>query len=142
MRSTASLLSASTNPNSPVEGFQPTYYPGTPNAAEAQPISLGVAQESTIQLSLTAARLARVTGSVRDSQDRPVSPAQVTMWTRAADLSTPFSVAPGGNISVTTAADGSFAFSGVVPGEYALEVRIACPAPSVRRRRRSMGRCH
>ncbi len=45
VRSTASLLSASTNPNSPVEGFQPTYYPGTPNAAEAQPISLGVARK-------------------------------------------------------------------------------------------------
>jgi len=126
-RTASSLPGVSTNPNDPVVGFQPTFYPGTPNAAEAQPISLGVAQETTIQLSLTAARLARVTGTVRDSQDRPVYPAQVTMWTRLADLSTPFSVAPGGNTSVTTAADGSFAFSGVVPGEYALEVRNRVP---------------
>ena len=127
MRPLASLINASANPNSPVDGFQPTFFPGTVNAAEAQPISLGIAQEVTIQLALMPARLVRVTGTVRDSQDRPVFPAQVTLWTRSADLSTPFSVAPGGNTAVSTAADGSFAFAAVLPGEYSLEVRNRVP---------------
>jgi protocatechuate 3,4-dioxygenase beta subunit len=127
VRPIASLIGASTNPNSPIDGFQPTYFPGTPNAAEAQPISLGIAQEVTIQLALTPARLVTVSGMVRDSQDRPVFPAQVTLWTRTADLSTPFSVAPGGNTAVSTAADGTFAFAATLPGEYSLEVRNRVP---------------
>jgi protocatechuate 3,4-dioxygenase beta subunit len=126
LRSIASLYGAPPNPNSFLEGFQPTYYPGTPSAAEAQPISLGVGQERNIQLTLTGARLVQVTGVVRDSQDRPIF-AQVQMWTRMADLSTPFSVMPGGSTSVTTNADGSFAFQGVLPGEYVLEVRNRVP---------------
>lgn len=126
LRSMASLTGAQPNPHTTLEGFQPAYYPGTPNVAEAQPISLGVGQERNIQLALTGARLVQVTGVVRDSQDRPIR-AQVQMWTRMADLSTPFSVAPGGSTSVTTNADGSFAFQGVLPGEYVLEVRNRVP---------------
>ncbi len=126
LRSIASLTGAAPNPNSFLEGFQPTYYPGTPSAAEAQPITLGVGQERNIQLALTGARLVQVSGVVRDSQDRPIF-AQVQMWTRMADLSTPFSVSPGGSTSVTTNADGSFAFQGVLPGEYVLEVRNRVP---------------
>ena len=127
VRSMASLIGASTNPNNPVDGFQPTFYPGTPNAAEAQPITLGIGQETTIQLSLTPTRLVRVSGTVRDSQDRPVFPAQVQMWVRQADLSTPFSVASGGSATVTTAADGSFAFAAVLAGDYVLDVRNRVP---------------
>ena len=126
LRSIASLTGAQPNPHTTLEGFQPTYYPGTPNVAEAQPISLGVAQETNIQLTLMGARLVRVTGIVHDSQNRPVR-AQVQMWTRTTGLSTTFSVAPGGSTSVTTGADGSFAFEGVLPGEYALEARNRIP---------------
>ncbi len=126
LRSIASLTGAAPNPSSFLEGFQPTYYPGTPSAADAQSISLGVGQERSIQIAGAGARLVQVSGVVRDSQDRPIA-AQVQMWTRMADLSTPFSVQPGGSTSVTTSADGSFAFQGVLPGEYVLEVRNRVP---------------
>ncbi len=127
VRQAVSQPGASTNPNQPMEGFQPTFFPSTPNAAEAQPITLGIAQETNIQIALTATRLVRVTGTVRDAQDRPAFPAQVTLWTRMTDFSAPFSVGEGGNTSVTTTTDGSFSFSGVVPGEYSLEVRNRVP---------------
>ena len=126
VRSMANVIGASANPNNPVDGFQPTFYPGTPNAAEAQAITLAIGQETTIQWSLTPARLVRVSGTVRDSMDRPIV-AQVQMWVRQADLSTPFSVAPGGSTTVTTAADGSFSFAAVLAGDYVLEVRNRVP---------------
>ena len=49
------------------DGYPPTFYPGTPNVNQAQVITLGVGEEVSIQISLTAVRLSRVSGTVRDS---------------------------------------------------------------------------
>ena len=119
-RTMANTSDVSISPNDSVEGFRTTFYPGTPNAAEAQPVSLAIGQEATIQFALIPARLVRVSGTVFDSQGRPVYPAEVQMWTRIGDM---FTTAPGGSTTVVTRADGSFAFAGVVPGDYAVQVR-------------------
>ena len=119
-RTMANTSDVSISPNDPVEGFRTTFYPGTPNAAEAQPVSLAIGQEATIQFALMPARLVRVSGTVLDSQGRPIYPAEVQMWTRIGDM---FTTAPGGSTSVITRADGSFAFAGIVPGDYAVQVR-------------------
>ena len=49
------------NANDASEGYAPTYYPGTPNPAEAELLTLGLTQEMSIQLTLQAART-RISG--------------------------------------------------------------------------------
>ncbi|HEY7443492.1 MAG TPA: carboxypeptidase-like regulatory domain-containing protein, partial [Vicinamibacterales bacterium] len=50
-------------------GYAPTYYPGTTTAAEAQRITVGVAEEVPgISFSLTPVRLSRISGTAVDSQ--------------------------------------------------------------------------
>jgi len=124
LRSAASYPGSSTNPNNPLEGFQQTFYPGTANAADAHPISLGIGVETHIQIGLMPTRLVRVSGTIRDSQDRPLFPAQVTLWSKRGGM---FSVGAGGSTSATSTADGSFTFAGVAAGEYALQVSNRIP---------------
>ena len=98
----------------PSEGYPPTFYPGTPNAAEAQPITIGIGEEVNIQFGLTVAQLARISGTVRDSEGRPVS-GQVILLPRQGQLTV-------SNFS-QVGPDGSFVVSGVPAGEYSLEAR-------------------
>jgi hypothetical protein len=70
------------NVNDVAEGFPPIYYPGTASAEQAQPITLAVGEEVSIQFSLIPARLARVSGIVVDSAGRPASGAQLQLTTR------------------------------------------------------------
>ena len=49
-----------------VTGFAPTYYPGTPVAAEAQPIEVVAGAEVVADVSLVAARLTSISGVVVD----------------------------------------------------------------------------
>jgi protocatechuate 3,4-dioxygenase beta subunit len=113
---TLSVLTTAPNPNDVTEGFAPTFYPGTLNSNEAQPITLGVGEEKSVQFSLTAARMARVGGTVTTSEGRPAAGAQIIMLGRqgAISISTIATVAP----------DGKFSSNGVAPGEYSLEVRL------------------
>src|SRR5438132_3074439 len=53
-------------------GYAPTYYPGTPSIAEAQRITIGVGQTlNEIDLALTPAGTARITGMAVDSSGTP-----------------------------------------------------------------------
>lgn len=114
---TAVLASpAGGNVSDVVEGFPPTYYPGTAKAEEAQTIAVGVGEEISLQFSLVAARLSRVSGVVVDSSGRPAGGAQVQVLTRQGSS---FAMSGGGSVT----ADGTFSIGGVVPGEHSLEVR-------------------
>ena len=115
VRSASALTIATPNPNDSNEGFPPTFYPGTLNANEAQSIPLGIGEEKSIQLSLVASRLSRLSGTIMTSEGRPAAGAQVILLSRQSSLSI-------STISMV-AADGKFAASGVAPGEYSLEVR-------------------
>ena len=54
-------------------GYAPTYFPGTPNMAEAQKVTVGLGQMvSDINMALIQTRTARVTGVAVDSQGRPL----------------------------------------------------------------------
>jgi protocatechuate 3,4-dioxygenase beta subunit len=105
-----------TNANDSNEGFSPTFYPGTVSANEAQAVSVGVGEERSVQFAMVAARLARIAGTVVDSEGRPASGAQLIVLSRQ-----------GGGISGSgtgsVSADGSFAISGIAPGEHSIEVR-------------------
>jgi len=104
------------NANDSNEGFSPTFYPGTVSAAEAQAVAVAVGEERSVQFAMVAARMARIAGTVVDSEGRPASGAQLIVMSRQ-----------GGGISTsgagTVSADGSFALSGIAPGEHSVEVR-------------------
>ncbi|HZM96896.1 MAG TPA: carboxypeptidase regulatory-like domain-containing protein [Vicinamibacterales bacterium] len=104
------------NANDSNEGFSPTFYPGTVSANEAQAVAVGVAEERSVQFAMVAARMARIAGTVVDSEGRPASGAQLIVISRQ-----------GGGISSSAvgsvSTDGSFAISGIAPGEHSVEVR-------------------
>jgi hypothetical protein len=98
------------------EGFSPTYYPGTISSAEAQPISIGVAQETSVQFAMVASRLSRISGRAVDSQGRPAAGTQITLVTTTGNGTSSSGVG-------AVAPDGSFSVGGVSPGEHTLQFR-------------------
>ena len=105
------------------EGFSPTFYPGTINPAEAQAITVGVGDETAVQLALIPSRLLRISGAVVDSEGRPAAGAGLSLVTRTG--TSMFSSGVG-----TVGADGSFSIGGVPPGEHSIDVRPV-PRPGV-----------
>ena len=91
----------------------PTYYPGTLNAAEAQTISLGRGQETSVQFTRLTGRVATVSGRLVSSTGQP-GVAMVTTLTSASGQST---------ISSGVSLDGAFEFKGVIPGDYRLSAQ-------------------
>ncbi|MGE3276538.1 MAG: carboxypeptidase regulatory-like domain-containing protein [Vicinamibacterales bacterium] len=107
-----------TDPAGEPTGYAPTYYPGTPNMAEAQRVTVGVGQElSTVSFSLVATRLVRVSGSVVTSQGTPgqgvvtLSPAEGGTGMRM-EMNA-------GRVDQT----GHFEIDNVAPGRYLLQTR-------------------
>ena len=110
-------LPGATNPNDTNEGFSPTFYPGTISAGEAQAISIAAGEERSVQFAMVAARMSRISGTVMTSDGRPATGAQLIVVTRSGG--TAMSSSGMGNV----AADGSFAVSGIAPGDHSIEVR-------------------
>jgi hypothetical protein len=98
------------------DGFALTYHPGTINAADAQTITVSIAEETHVEFALSSARLSRVTGTAVDSQGRPAAGSFVNVVTRQGNG---ISSSGGGQV----APDGSFTLNGIAPGEYSLEIR-------------------
>jgi len=110
------------NMNSPMEstddrsGYAPTYFPNTPNIAEAQRITLAVGQTLTdLNMSLIPTKLARISGTAVDSQGRAVG-GMVNPRLRSDDFSgfnfiMPAQIRP----------DGTFAINGLSAGSYRLQ---------------------
>jgi hypothetical protein len=92
-----------------------TYYPGTANVDEAQPVQVELGQEVSAHFSLVSTRPARVSGTVVDSAGRPVVWRQLILASRT----------EGGvftRSSGTTRPDGTFDITGVAPGTYTIEL--------------------
>jgi hypothetical protein len=98
------------------DGYPPTFYPGTPNVAEATTVTIGAGEEAALQFSLQPARLARISGRVLDSQGRPAANAVVML---SSGNGATVNVNRGGQVR----GDGTFVLNGVPPGEHALVVR-------------------
>lgn len=105
--------------SAPKSGYASTYYPGTPNAAEAQRITLAAGQETAnADFSLVPVRLARVSGLVLGSDGKPVEGAAISVVPASREF--------GGILGASTARtakDGSFTLNSVPPGDYSLQAR-------------------
>lgn len=114
--------------NTEAEGFAPTYYPGTPNMADASRITIKAGQEMTgANFALIVARMARVRGRALNSRGEPV--ARAMMMLTPADPAMGMTFMMNGNAMV--APDGSFQFTNVAPGRYNINVRpMGMPGPT------------
>ena len=107
--------------------FAPTYFPGTPLALQAAPVSLRPAEErSEVDFALQLVATARVDGTITMPDGSPASSStQVTLLPSG---QTRLSDAPLEGLKTTRAGgDGTFAFAGVGPGTYTLLARAATP---------------
>lgn len=118
----AAVRTASTaGAEAPRSGYAPTYYPGTPNGAEAQKLTLAVGQEApNADFGLVPVRLARVSGTVIGSNGQPLEGVMVNARPRTA-AANPL-VFPLGAAARTDRA-GNFTLNGVAPGDYTLSAQ-------------------
>src|SRR4051812_25603966 len=100
-------------------GYASTYYPGTPNPAEAQRVSLALGQElSGLDIQMQPVKLARISGTASSSDGKPMSGALVMLMPTMKDA---VALAPGG--TSRTDKDGNFTLNNVAPGEYSLQIQ-------------------
>ena len=93
--------------------FAQTYFPGTADTAEAQPVSVRAGQERAgVNFALTASRAVSVSGMAIDSSGRPLAMATITLGQSAAGVMT--------RRSEAAQPDGRFTVTNVAPGEYTL----------------------
>src|SRR5439155_26813924 len=95
--------------------YAPSYYPGTASANEAQKVALNVGQELAVSFPLVAARGARITGVVRNSEGAPLPRSSVSL---TQSIGTGFT-----SRSLPVQPDASFSISNVLPGRYSIDVR-------------------
>lgn len=96
-------------------GYATTFYPGTLNAEQAEPIQVSVGDLTSVSFALSTTRLTRISSTVRDSQGRPVTGGRLSLrWRKPS----------GGWVmtGVQIGADGRFSIASVPPGDYSLDV--------------------
>jgi 5-hydroxyisourate hydrolase-like protein (transthyretin family) len=99
--------------------YVPTYYPGTPVAAEAQPVTVGLGQEVPgITIALARVATATVRGVVRSSGQSSTDPFTFVI---AREIDGP--QAYGETATAVAGRDGAFAVAGLLPGTYVVEAR-------------------
>ena len=107
-------------------GYAPTFYPATADAAIAQRLTVGAAETiSGIDITLTPTRLATISGVAVDGQGRPMTTGSVFTVPRGGVVGT-------GGVGGPLRPDGSFMIPNVPPGEYMVRAnapRQGPPAP-------------
>jgi len=112
------VVSATVGDVADLPGYTRSYFPGTPNAGEAQFVSMGVSQDLTgIDFSLSRTRTARISGKMIDAAGQPTTGGTVQLLPSAQSTSVT-SVPAGARILP----DGQFEFANVPPGQYVIQV--------------------
>jgi carboxypeptidase family protein len=97
-----------------VPGYARGYHPGTPNASEAQYVSVGSSQDTAgIDFSMSRVRTARISGRAITSGGTPINGGLNLVSSRSSAVGVSF----GARIK----ADGSFEFPNVPPGQYVIQ---------------------
>jgi protocatechuate 3,4-dioxygenase beta subunit len=105
-------------------GYAGTYYPGTPNIAEASRITLAVSQENTsVSFGLIATRLVRVAGQVISSDGSPAANATVVLLPGSSSAAGRALLQGGGGGGGRTDQSGAFKMTNIAPGRYQVQAR-------------------
>jgi Carboxypeptidase regulatory-like domain len=99
-------------------GFAPTYYPGTPSAADAQRVRVSVGSEVTANFAVLPARTLRVSGTATDAEGKPIANGVVMVQEGQGGRQARFTMSVGTMIKP----DGTFSLNTLTPGEYVLHV--------------------
>jgi hypothetical protein len=120
LRSQSMTMMPGGNSTGSVEGYAPTYFPGTANAGEAERVVVKVGAETTsVSFSLAATRLVRVSGRVVASSGEPQ--VQGFLMANLVDRNTVMGMT--GFSNAMTRADGTFQINGLAPGTYNIVAR-------------------
>jgi hypothetical protein len=112
-----------TDPTGEVSGYAATYYPGTPNVADAGRVTLAVSQENTsVNFGLIATRLVRVSGTVVMSDGAPAPSGNVMLVPVNASGRPGIAMQQGG-AGNRIEANGGFRMANVAPGRYQVQAR-------------------
>ncbi len=103
-----------------IQTYITTYFPGTRNLGEAQPITVQLNEQATASFPVLMGRLAQISGVVRSSQGQTPPSAFVVLSASTYNSTMNF----GGPI---TGGEGSFTIARVPPGEYTLSARVGGP---------------
>jgi hypothetical protein len=97
-------------------GYGTTYFPGTPNPAEAQPVTVGRSQDvAGIDFAIARFKTARLSGRAVDSKGAPITGGIALMLSqRSGTVATR-------QMGARIEPDGGFEFPNVAPGEYVLQ---------------------
>jgi protocatechuate 3,4-dioxygenase beta subunit len=105
--------------STPNSGYAPTYYPGTPNGAEAQKIAVAAGQEAqNTDFALLPVKLAKISGTVISSEGKPVEGSMISAQPRSGDA---VGMMMAG--AARTDKNGNFTLNNVAPGDYTLQSR-------------------
>jgi hypothetical protein len=116
----ATSAAAGPSGSSPNNGYAPTYFPGTTNGGDAQRLALAVGQEAQgTDFALLPVRLAKITGTVINSEGKPAEGTMVTAVPRTSGVDVMFG--PSG--TTRTDKSGNFTLTNVPPGDYTLQTR-------------------
>ena len=102
-----------------LDGFAPVYAPGKPVLAQATPVTLAAGAEVTVDVRLTLAPMANLSGAVSLSSGEPATGVLVEL--EPLDLAMPNRAYAGGATRLGprhTGPDGRFQFPGLSPGDY------------------------
>lgn len=97
--------------------FPAIYYPGSPQAADAQPVAIAAWDEVNLDLRLAPVPAARISGRVVRPDGEPSRGQVVLRWNPDGPL---YSDARSGEVRVDLV-DGAFVFPAVHPGDYIIE---------------------
>jgi hypothetical protein len=108
------------NQDNDTMSYAATYYPGTPNVAEAQRLTLGVGQEQpNVSFALQPVRTVKISGTALSSSGTALTNGMITLSPADGAGGAGANVAFFGN-GTRVRADGSFMIANVSPGNYTL----------------------